>query len=169
MEENITPIQPKKTTGKLRKFILSFSLAVVLLIVYFIICVPLYNSYMRNKPENSAKETALQEKNITLEEELLSASAEKNKELPAMVDASTEWTTTSASGKELTLYMKTTSDNIMTQSWVDEKLKKNKIDGLCNNSAFRDLLEKGVIIILEYHNKNGELGGIFTVNLLDCK
>jgi len=104
----------------------------------------------------------------TIEEELVFVAEEQSKDLPVMLNELTQLTSVKVSGKNLIFSHKIMIDFVVTQAWVDEKIKKNKIAGECNESRWRNLLEKGATIILEYYNKNGEMGGKVNINSSDC-
>jgi len=135
-------------------------------------------NYLRNRntrPSNSLSNKGLTHKlfstdeSKTIEELLTRVATEQSENLPFMQNEITQLTSVKASGKNLIFSHKLIDDFIITQSWVDEKVKENKIKGECNEPRWRNLLEKGATIILEYYNNNGDLGGSVVVNLSDCQ
>lgn len=120
--------------------------------------------------KNTATDTAPQDENMAVEDELVLLSEELNKKVPFAADDTTQITKVSVSGKEMTYSMKTTGKYVITQSFLDRTMKEVVTDGVCNNSpAQRYYLEKGAILIFDYYNSNGKLGGTITVNFSNCK
>lgn len=104
-----------------------------------------------------------------LEQALVEASQELNKDTPMAIDSITELTTTTVSGTELIYHYKITDGNSYTQSDLDSSLKNNIINQVCTTSETRNLIDMGASLVYTYYNNNGGYIGKITVQPANCK
>lgn len=106
----------------------------------------------------------------SIEQALVEASKETNKQLPMMVDSATQLSTTMASGKDFIYSYRLIGKDYasVTQSDINDSLREGIVSGACTTPETKKMLEEQVRLIYRYSNENGKYLGEVPVVLANC-
>lgn len=124
---------------------------------------------LRKNDESSTKqnETPAYDEQL-LEQSLVEASREMNKELPMMVDKITQLTTTTSSENELTYSYKLLGGNTIAQADFENTLKSRIKNQVCSTANTKQLIDMGANLSYVYYDSNGKYIGKVTVHFYEC-
>lgn len=107
----------------------------------------------------------------SVEQDLIEASKEINKQLPMMIDSATQMSATMAVGKDFVYLYKLIGEDYgsITQADISSSLRGGIISGVCTTPEIRKMLDKGARLVYRYSNEQGVHLGEISVTLSDCK
>lgn len=107
----------------------------------------------------------------SVEEILVEASNETNKQLPMMIDSVTQLSTTMAVGKDFVYSYKLIGEdyNAVTQADLSSSIGGDIVSGACTTPETRQMIDEGVRLVYRYSNEQGKYLGEIPVTLADCQ
>lgn len=107
----------------------------------------------------------------SIEELLVEASNETNKQLPMMIDSVTQLSATMVVGKDFVYSYKLIGEDYdsVTQTDLSNTLGGDITSGACTTPETKELIDEGVRLVYRYSNEQGKYLGEISVTLSDCK
>lgn len=104
----------------------------------------------------------------TLHTDLIELSDEINTALPKPIDEITMASKTEVSGHKLTYRLEVHTQDVITQATLDEVIKKDAIDEICDDADLRSYVDRGAVFAYSYYYKSGGHIGEIPVSSSDC-
>jgi len=126
-------------------------------IVFFVVAYSLVRTFMNGGVSDPS-----------LEQALVTASQQINKNTPMTLDQYTEMTTTLASGKQLIYMYRYLGDGQVSQADLNNYLKSGIVTGVCTTPETKKLVDMGAGLVYRYYNTDNRLIGEIPVDSSNC-